>query len=122
MKQFQLSQTWIFLVKHYHRLRLSLQDRKNLLTLQQNTNLVRQQETKLCAGMHNLYSPPILMEILWTPHLFLGIINQLKLDRMNEPKIEDLATSHDHYCAHSRYLNLQSLDNWQVDNRNYSLT
>lgn len=41
---------------------------------------------------------------------------------MNERKTEDLATSHDHYYAHSRYLNLQSLDNWQVDNRNYSLT
>lgn len=41
---------------------------------------------------------------------------------MNEPKIEHLAVSHDHYCAHSRYLNLQSLANWQVDNRNYALT
>lgn len=41
---------------------------------------------------------------------------------MNEPKIEALARSHDHYCAHSRYLNLQSLDNWQVDKINYSLT
>lgn len=72
--------------------------------------------------MHDLYSPPILMDICWTPHLFLDIINQLKRYKMNEPKIEDLATSYDHYCAHSRYLNLQSLDNWQVDNRNYSLT
>lgn len=40
---------------------------------------------------------------------------------MNEPKIEDLAISYDHYCAHSRYLNLQSLANWQMDNRKYSL-
>lgn len=39
---------------------------------------------------------------------------------MNEPKLEDLAMSHDHYCVHSRYLNLRSLANWQVDNRNYS--
>lgn len=41
---------------------------------------------------------------------------------MNEPRIEDLAISHDHYCVHSRYLNLQSLANWQADNRNYSQT
>lgn len=41
---------------------------------------------------------------------------------MNEPQIDDLAIPHDHYCAHSRYLNLQSLANWQVDNRNNSLT
>jgi len=48
VKQFRFSQPWIFSMKHYHRLRLSLQDRKNLLTLQWKTNSVYQPETKLC--------------------------------------------------------------------------
>lgn len=94
MRQFQLSQPWIFLLKHYHRLRLALQDRKNLLTLQRETNSVDQRETKLCAYMQDALHPsPIPAQIFWIPHLFLDAINQLKRYEMNEPKIEALAIS-----------------------------